>query len=797
MPSSFGQYQSGIDASTGNLVPAYSKMAELTANSVAGFGQSLAEGIQNYQKNSQENEMIDQEAQGLGMQLKQFHDMFGNNPEYAPFAEQLNQYIDKISKIPEMSLAQKRGALNGAKVAFSNIGSQLQMFNTMKTMNEERVAAEALNPKNNPVFEIKDKIVPMGLNNFDKSKSYLSNETEFINALNNLEEQGVSVDKPAKLEEYRKRVEESATELSKTNPVGLTIIDQVNAARKISNSKNLEEQIALSDVISKPAYTPSEQMVKTPTILQDNLNKYLTTTDSKGNIVPNESYGNLQKNLSGNPLNVQNKNRYLFEKKLEQDAKSLGIWDEEEKLKAQKLDNALEKGQFEAARVRPNENAYYQNILNKINEQKNSKQIELRKSLLEDKDVQSKIAEYAKGNFDEVGIPSKALELANKLGFDRKDYGFNSNAETISEALPLGIGAVVLPMQYGEIKEKIPPALVDFFSRIKEGKINKETATVDVGKPKISENQQQQISRSKPIWEQTQSELENSSVSEKINEPDKLSSEGLKLNPINVTTKEEVPISQEVRNQKAIDFMTQRLGYRDASGNLVTPSAVNKLFGSNEPTSRYTKEGDRIVEWKNPETGKIESHFVAAKEQKSGSEYVFGVQNPKTGELQYEKPVKSLDVSIRGKGEFATPNGAEKFKEILAKSAMVVNAMDKVKQIVKDNPLKTKIPWTDAQVEIVSHQSKAIASMKEILALDRLSDKDVQIILERIPNGTSWMRTPSQTKIQADNVINDVYALIKNLGDVYKLDVVTPSNSNSSLEKDAREAFISEQSSNK
>jgi hypothetical protein len=155
MPSQFGRYQSGIEAATGNLVPAYSQMADRTANAIAGFGQNLAAGIQKYQANEAEAEMINEEAKAIGSQLQQFESIFGNNPEYAPFAKQLSGYIDKVSKIPEMSLAQKRGALNGAKVAFSQIGTQLQMFTAMKEENAKRLTAEGLAgaPKSEKVIE--------------------------------------------------------------------------------------------------------------------------------------------------------------------------------------------------------------------------------------------------------------------------------------------------------------------------------------------------------------------------------------------------------------------------------------------------------------------------------------------------------------------------------------------------------------------------------------------------------------------------------------------------------------------
>ena len=658
MPSSFGQYQSGIEAATGNLVPAYSKMAELTASSIAGFGQNLSAGIQKYQANSQENEMIDQEAQGLGMQLKQFHDMFGSNPEYAPFAEQLNPYIEKLAKIPEMSLAQKRGALNGAKIAFSNIGQNLNMYDKFMQMEKVSAMQKALetpietNLKGESLKYSAPLYVKEGLSKFSISKDYASQERDFVNYIykQNKDNPRNTIDITQALSSYRQSVKDAANELSKTNPIGNIISEQVDAqiARRSKEGLSPAEQMAYGKTVNVSAeeLAKARGTTNTPTVLQGDLNKYLTTTDSKGNIIPNESYRNLQKNLSGNPLNVQNKNRYLFERKLEQDAKSLGIWDEKERLKAQKLDNALEKGEFEAGKVRPNENAYYQNILNKVNEVKNSKQIELRKSLLEDKDVQSKIAEYAKGNFDEIGLPSKALELANKLGFDRTDYGFNMNARTLAESLPLGIGAVAIPMQYGEVQEKLPPALVDFFSRIKEGKINKETATVDVGKPNIADNQQQQINRSKPIWEQTQSELKNNPVSEKITNIENKEPDKLKLSKINIGSQEQYKqLQQAEKTQILKQTYAKILGKKDANGNYIVPydfEQTMKFFAPSEPVIRNVAGVGMMIQQPDGKWEQLKGGgFQDVRKEGMG---VFGKVDPNTGELEEQ------EVGIKGSG---------------------------------------------------------------------------------------------------------------------------------------------------
>jgi hypothetical protein len=53
MPSSFGQYQSGIEASTENLVKAYALMAKDTQDTLNGIGQTLGSAIAQYGKEEQ------------------------------------------------------------------------------------------------------------------------------------------------------------------------------------------------------------------------------------------------------------------------------------------------------------------------------------------------------------------------------------------------------------------------------------------------------------------------------------------------------------------------------------------------------------------------------------------------------------------------------------------------------------------------------------------------------------------------------------------------------------------------
>jgi hypothetical protein len=285
MASSFGRYQSGIEASTGNLVPAYSKMAEMTANTIAGFGQNLAAGIQKYQANNAEAEMINEEAQVLGSQLQQFHQIFGSNPEYAPFAEQLNQYTDKLSKIPEMSLAQKRGALNGAKVAFSQIGTQLQVFNAMKDENLKRGIFEGIS--NTPTTEkvTEDLAYKAGKFSINSNESLLVQRGKFAKDVYQVGEDDPNkkIDLSKALAAWDTGARESLKRAEAAgNPTATVMLEQLNAYADKRKGEEYRANIKEGQEIDENMYNLGRMGNKIYVPSAEELMKMRGTTEPKG-----------------------------------------------------------------------------------------------------------------------------------------------------------------------------------------------------------------------------------------------------------------------------------------------------------------------------------------------------------------------------------------------------------------------------------------------------------------------------------------------------------------------------------
>lgn len=140
MPSSFGQYQSGIEAATGNLVPAYAKMAEQTANSLTGLGQNVAEGIKQYAKNRDESEFLDAKAETLANNVLQFKNIIKDNPRFKAFGDTLDPTLEQLSGFNALSLSQKRGKVSQLEHQISQIGNQFQMYNyNMDSMDKQNI----------------------------------------------------------------------------------------------------------------------------------------------------------------------------------------------------------------------------------------------------------------------------------------------------------------------------------------------------------------------------------------------------------------------------------------------------------------------------------------------------------------------------------------------------------------------------------------------------------------------------------------------------------------------------------
>jgi hypothetical protein len=180
MASPFQRYQSGIEASTGNLVSAYGQMAQQTSATFANLGNTLAEGIKAYAKNEQENQLLTAKAQGLAGNFEFLTKQIKENPELAPFAESFDPILKKIGGFETMSKAQKQALLLEAEAFQANIAPALAIFkegNVSRTRQGVQSALDA-KPKVSDKFGVTIEALPFQP---DKSTDWnIQNNREYI-----------------------------------------------------------------------------------------------------------------------------------------------------------------------------------------------------------------------------------------------------------------------------------------------------------------------------------------------------------------------------------------------------------------------------------------------------------------------------------------------------------------------------------------------------------------------------------------------------------------------------------------
>jgi hypothetical protein len=146
MASPFQRYQSGIEASTGNLVQAYGQMAGQTANAIAGFGQNLAEGIKQYNDNAQKSEMANAKIQSLGQAYADKIAMYSKDPEIAQsgILDGLMATAKTLSEAPTKGFAQRAQIAMDAEAKLAGFGGQLQEMMFLRGREMERVTQQGL-----------------------------------------------------------------------------------------------------------------------------------------------------------------------------------------------------------------------------------------------------------------------------------------------------------------------------------------------------------------------------------------------------------------------------------------------------------------------------------------------------------------------------------------------------------------------------------------------------------------------------------------------------------------------------
>lgn len=251
MASPFQRYQSGIEASTGNLVQASGQMANQTFNALAGLGQSIGQGIQLYAENQRKSEAADATIASGIARFKSIADVYGQDPEFAPVVAQFAQRLEQYKDAPNQSYAKKAVMANEINMLGQDLAQTLQAQQVVRSRQIERVGSEILSQFPNIDKVTDPAFIKEGTSKFKTGKDYNANESEFLAGLNKFRQAAQAAGKEIKgsdaeaLDAYRRDVVDSTNQAMSAGTldkaIGSRIIEQVEAQRSIEK-KNAQAQ---------------------------------------------------------------------------------------------------------------------------------------------------------------------------------------------------------------------------------------------------------------------------------------------------------------------------------------------------------------------------------------------------------------------------------------------------------------------------------------------------------------------------------------------------------------------------
>lgn len=206
MASNFAQYTNGVQMPTG-ISEAGANVGRFAQQGLSSFGDSLGKGLETYNDNVAKDQVLASEAEALSDQIKQYAKMFGDSPEHKPFADSLSPFIEKLSKVPSMSLTQKMGAVTSVKAGFANIGQQLQAFELMRGEKLKRDFETAkLGVGNGTVVSTPIDILK-GKVGIQTNKTIKQNIDDYSAVLDNVaSKEGVKIDKAKAIADFKANI---------------------------------------------------------------------------------------------------------------------------------------------------------------------------------------------------------------------------------------------------------------------------------------------------------------------------------------------------------------------------------------------------------------------------------------------------------------------------------------------------------------------------------------------------------------------------------------------------------------
>jgi hypothetical protein len=259
MASPFQRYQSGIEASTGNLVAASGKMAEMTANALGNLGKDIGEGIAKYNENLANSERADIKLKGLGQAVQDKIKLAQSDPEIAQsgLLDILLAQAQAIKEAPKKGLNARLQIIHEGETALSQWGDRLKEWSFYRGREMERVTNEGLKQYSGVKTVTDPRFAAEGEFKFNPNKSLQDNKTDVLAKLALLRKanpnlQGTDEDF---LANWLSGAERSASKADpRVIPAAVTssLLEQIAAEKRLikSNAEAQKTEPAISEAIT-------------------------------------------------------------------------------------------------------------------------------------------------------------------------------------------------------------------------------------------------------------------------------------------------------------------------------------------------------------------------------------------------------------------------------------------------------------------------------------------------------------------------------------------------------------------
>jgi hypothetical protein len=832
MASPFQQYQGGIEASTGNLVPAYGQMAAQTANAMAGFGQSIAEGLKQYNENTAKSEILTAEAETLGQQIQMFKNQFGDSPEHAQFAQSLQPYIEQLAKVPSMSLTQKMGAVTGVKAGFANIGQQLQVFELMRG---ERMKRD-MNAARGGVKEFDEVTLPTAIVQSGKlpyyyDKTYTQNESEVVRLANEAKANGANVDISKVLSDWRANFKASAMSRTDLPPeVKEALVKQIEAGQNLVDNIQTDEESGATDyakeaeMYERTATSVKEQLappkVEAPATAEDSKNQ--TRAIIQDTIAKLQGMGNKTEKISDAEFNKlvekdPNASRYTKVANLEKQGWQKSVdengkvsWSRETKDK--NISDALEIYKGELAKLpkekqRSEDPATVVSNARKELDEVNAQITALNKQIEEGDDpATSRIGKGTQGFMKYMGKAAISLTesmikdavINSDVSLDSPDavrQAVNGYSQSTFGALKaLGSGALNAGV-VGGYRQAFGRTPTKSQERLIEAEISKALQKDPEALAKFTNDTEFQSD----ALNARKAELESRINTGKVNaQPSDIANTQQTQTPVEEkpepsyaltnqrnmalgTTTTQIASSVESKRNDMKAFFTQKYGYVPASFEesfkAIYPEANFKTMET--PYGAFMHDGK---EWKQIQMQ--QPKVMSNKEMAEEKSVTFGQANAQGG-LEFQELVPRSGVYVRG--IFAgTPTEAFKFRTEMLETANARVAVERLIEI--NNMVGESMPWNAklwGEAKALLPQIKA-GLRTDIIGVGTVSNYEQQLIEEVVADPTKFWSLESSDRAKLSEIMRRVNNRLTDKPALYGLEVKTRGQSNAEIEKNLR-----------